>query len=133
MFREPYGRKSGGLRRLIRNAGPALQVHAGYPGPVDENRLVVARPGRQGRDGVKTRGTSPVQRYWKGVPRGMSMHTPGMSRAMLSRPFVALRQISPSPERTNQYSSIVRKRQARPTIPGGTVEWIMLPRGPSIM
>jgi hypothetical protein len=73
-----------------------------------------------------------VQRYWKVVPSGMSTDTPGMSRVTLSRPSGALRQISPSPERTYQYSSIVRKRQARPTIPGGTVEWIMLPCGPSM-
>ena len=51
---------------------------------------------------------------------------------MLSLPSGALRQISPSPERTYQYSSMVRKCQARPTIPGGTVEWIMLPCGPSM-
>ena len=80
---------------------------------------------------VKTRGTSPVHRYWNAVPSGTSTHTPGMSGVMLSRPSAALRQISPSPESTNQYSSTVRKRQARPTIPGGTVEWIMLPCGPS--
>ena len=54
----------------------------------------------------------------------MSTHTPGLSRAMLSSPSGALRQISPSPARTYQYSSMVRKWQARPTIPGGTVEWI---------
>ena len=119
------------LRGLIRAAGPEIQVRTWYPRPVHDHRLVVARPGRQGRAG-EDKGHIPGAAILEGsAERDIDAHT-GTSRVMLSRPSVALRQISPSPERTNQYSSMVRKRQARPTIPGGTVEWIMLPCRPSI-
>jgi hypothetical protein len=67
---------------------------------------------------TQTSGALPLQRYWKDVPRGMSMHTPGMSLVTLSWPSGDRRQISPSPDRTNQYSWMVRKVQA-PDHPGG--------------
>ena len=38
-----------------------------------------------------------------------------------SSPSDERRQIPPSPDRTYQYSSMVRNLQARPTMPGGTV------------
>ena len=47
---------------LIRALGPGLRVHTGYPWPVHDHGLVVARPWRQGRAGEDS-GTLPVQRY----------------------------------------------------------------------
>ena len=120
------------LRGLIRAARPELQVRTWYPRPVNDHRLVVARPGRQARAG-EDKGHIPGAAILEGsAERDIDAHT-GDEQGDALTAVRALRQISPSPERTNQYSSMVRKRQARPTIPGGTVEWIMLPCGPSIM
>jgi hypothetical protein len=117
--------------RLFRGLAPGIRVHTRYPGPVHDHGLVVARPRRQGRAG-EDKGHAPGAAVLKSrAERDVDTHA-GLSRVMLSWPSGALRQISPSPERTYQYSSMVRKWQARPTIPGGTVEWIMLPWGPSM-
>jgi hypothetical protein len=131
MFLEQSGAAGRRAERLIRGLAPGLRVHTGYPRPVHDHGLVVARPRRQGRAG-EDKGHAPGTAILKGrAERDVDTHA-GMSRVMLLRPSGALRQISPSPERTYQYSSMVRKWQARPTIPGGTVEWIMLPCGPSM-
>ena len=46
------------LRGLILAAGPELQVRTWYPRPVHDHRLVVTRPGRQGR-AVEDKGHIP--------------------------------------------------------------------------
>ena len=75
--------------------------------------------------------SAPVQRYWKAVPTGMSMETPGV-RTVTSSPLSSRRQISPRPDRTCQNSLTVAWTVARFTCPGGTVEWIMSPVVPPI-
>jgi len=115
----------------LRPLGIGLRVHTGCPRPFDDEGLIVAGPRRQGRaseDEGSAAGAAVLERR---AERDIDTHT-GTSRVTLSWPSFARRQTSPSPERTYQYSSMLRKWQARPTIPEGTVEWIMLPCGPSI-
>ena len=59
----------------------------------------------------------PVQRYWKAVPTGMSMETPGV-RTVTSSPLSSRRQISPRPDRTCQDSLTVAWTVARFTQAG---------------
>ncbi len=58
----PRGRPVTRAERLIRVLGLGLRVYTGYPRPVHDHGLVVARPRRQGRAG-EDKGTVPVQRY----------------------------------------------------------------------
>ena len=111
-------------------------VYTGVTGAVGTHgpwvRVASASPGQGGIVMHRNRSASaPVQRYWKAVPTGMSMETPGV-RTVTSSPLSSRRQISPRPDRTCQNSLTVAWTVARFTCPGGTVEWIMSPVVPPI-
>ena len=125
------GSRSGSALGLHRAPALGLGVHTGCPRPVDDQRLIVAGPGRHGRAGEDEGRGAGAAILERRAERDVDAHTrdeSGDALLAVQRPAPT----SPSPERTYQYSSMVRKRQAWPTIPGGTVEWIMLPCGPSM-
>src|SRR4026207_2505355 len=86
--------------------GPSIWVASAFPG---HGGIVMHR---------NRSASAPVQRYWKGVPTGMSMETPGV-RTVTSSPLSSRRQISPRPDRTYQNSLTVAWTVARFTWPGG--------------
>ncbi len=109
------------LRGLIRAAGPELQVRTWYPRPVHDHRLVVARPGRQGRAG-EDKGHIPGAAILEGsAERDVDAHTgdePGDALTAVRCPapdFSLAREDEPifvdGPEAAGAA-----------TIPGGTVE-----------
>ena len=102
-----------------RHPRPSIWVASALPG---QGGIVVHR---------NRSASAPLQRYWKAVPTGMSMETPGV-RTVTSSPLSSRRQISPRPDRTCQNSLTVAWTVARFTCPGGTVEWIMSPVVPPI-
>src|SRR6188472_3241059 len=106
---------AGSLRNLPQNA--VVENDTGPTGAVGSHgpsiRVASTSPGQGGIVMHRNRsGSAPVQRYWKAVPNGMSMETPGV-RTVTASLLSSRRQISPWPDKTCQNSLTVAWTVAR--------------------
>jgi hypothetical protein len=124
MFLEQSGRPVRRAERLIRALAPGLRVHTGYPRPVHDHGLVVARPRRQGRAG-EDKGHVPGAAVLKGrAERDVDTHAG-------DEPGDALRAVRRAAPDLSLAREDIPILVDGPEV-AGAAEWIMLPCGPSM-